>query len=40
MKNRSTTAVLFLLVLCCTVVSALAQDKPKAPAAPPPWMKP
>ena len=34
MKNRSTLAVLFLLVLCCTVVSALAQDKPK-PAAPP-----
>jgi uncharacterized protein DUF1579 len=34
MKNRSTLAVLFLLVLCCTVVSALAQDKPKEPAAP------
>lgn len=34
MKNRSTIAVLFLLVLCCTVVSALAQDKPKEPAAP------
>jgi hypothetical protein len=34
MKHRSTIAVLFLLALCCTVVSAVAQDKPKAPAAP------
>lgn len=34
MKSRSTIAVLFLLALCCTVVSAVAQDKPKAPAAP------
>jgi uncharacterized protein DUF1579 len=35
MKHRSIIAVLFLLALCCTVVSALAQDKPKPPAAPP-----
>jgi len=34
MKHRTTIAVLFLLALCCTVVSAVAQDKPKAPAAP------
>ena len=34
MKHRSIIAVLFLLALCCTVVSAVAQDKPKAPAAP------
>jgi hypothetical protein len=37
MKHRSTIAVLFLLALCSTVVSAFAQDKPKpsAPAAGP-----
>lgn len=34
MKIRKTVAVLFLLALCSTVVSAFAQDKAKAPAAP------
>ncbi len=33
MKMRSTVAALFLLALCSTVVSAVAQDKAK-PAAP------
>ncbi|MFY9820982.1 MAG: DUF1579 domain-containing protein [Thermoanaerobaculia bacterium] len=31
MKQRSILAVLFLTALCCTFVSALAQDKSKAP---------
>ncbi|MEA2603911.1 MAG: hypothetical protein QOF89_4903 [Acidobacteriota bacterium] len=34
MKHRPTIAVLFLLALCSTVVSAFAQDKPKPSAAP------
>ncbi len=34
MKMRSTVAVLFLLPLCSTVVSAFAQDKAKPAAAP------
>jgi hypothetical protein len=34
MKMRTTVAVLFLLALCSTVVSAFAQDKAKPAAAP------
>lgn len=34
MKMRTTVAVLFLLALCSTVVSAFAQDKGKPAAAP------